>query len=225
MALSLGVLISGTGTNLGAILDAIEAKRLNAEVKLVISNRQDAAGLLRAEAARVPHCVVSHREFADRAAFDARLVELLRSAGCEWVVLAGFMRIVTQTLLEAFPSRVINIHPSLLPAFPGIDAQSQALIKGVKVSGCTVHLVDAGVDTGPILAQAVVPVLSNDDRDTLSKRILAAEHALLVHVLGAVARGELVLVRKPDGTSHAALGPSCPQLLFDQAYDCRGTRS
>jgi phosphoribosylglycinamide formyltransferase-1 len=191
--LELGVLVSGRGTNLQAILDAIAAGRLDARVRVVVSNRPDAAALARAEAASVPTRVIPHGAFPDRAAFDAALVEALREAGAEWVVLAGFMRLLTPVLLDAFPHRVVNVHPSLLPAFPGVDAQAQALAYGVRVTGCTVHLVDAGTDTGPILAQAAVPVLDGDTRDTLADRILVHEHELLVGTLASIAAGGLVV--------------------------------
>lgn len=196
--LNLGVLISGRGSNLGAILDAIASKRLDAEVRVVISNKASAGGLDAARAAGVPARVVAHQEFPDRASFDGALVAALREAGVEWVVLAGFMRIVTPVLLDAFPARVVNIHPSLLPAFPGVDAQAQALAYGARITGCTVHLVDAGTDTGPIIAQAAVPVIEGDDRDRLAARILVHEHELLVRVLGWIAAGK-VSVAKVDG--------------------------
>lgn len=189
--LELGVLISGRGSNLQAILDAIAGEALDARVRLVVSNVAGATGLDRARASGVPTAVVSHRDHPDRASFDERVVEALRNAGVEWVVLAGFMRIVTPTLLDAFAGRVINIHPSLLPAFPGVDAQAQALAHGVRITGCTVHLVDEGVDAGPILAQAAVPVLPDDDRDRLAERILAREHQLLVATLQWIAEGRL----------------------------------
>ncbi len=194
MTLALGVLISGRGSNLGAILLAIEAGGLDAKVKLVVSNKADAAGLDLASKAHVATRVVPHGAFADRAAFDAAVVAALREAGCEVVVLAGFMRIVTPVLLDAFPNRVVNIHPSLLPAFPGLDAQAQALAYGACVTGCTVHLVDAGTDTGPVIAQAVVPVLPGDDRDALAARILPREHELLVRALAWMAAGKVEVV-------------------------------
>ncbi len=199
MPLALGVLISGTGTNLGAILDAIAAGELDARVHVVVSNRAEAGGLARARAAGVPAVALSHRDHASREAYDAALVAELRSAGVEWVVLAGFMRVVTPVLLAAFPDRVVNIHPALLPAFPGVDAQRQALEYGVRVTGCTVHFVDTGVDTGPIIAQVAVPVLAGDDRDLLAQRILEQENALLLASLRAIAGGRVHL--EPPGPS------------------------
>jgi phosphoribosylglycinamide formyltransferase-1 len=153
----------------------------------------------RAKEAGVPSRVISHRDFADRAAFDAELVAALGQAGVTHVVLAGFMRVLTAGFLEAFPWRVINIHPALLPAFPGIHAQRQALESGVKVTGCTVHFVDAGTDTGPIIAQAEVPVLEGDTEETLTARILCEEHRLLVAVLAAIAEGDVTVVPGAGG--------------------------
>ncbi|MGK4008723.1 phosphoribosylglycinamide formyltransferase [Sorangium sp. So ce1036] len=205
--LDLGVLISGRGSNLQAILDAIAAGRLDARVRLVVSNRPGVAGLARAERAGIPTRVIPHQGFADRDSFDAAIAAALREAGATWVVLAGFMRLLSRTFLDAFPHRVVNIHPSLLPSFPGVDAQKQALEHGVRITGCTVHLVDAGTDTGPILAQAAVPVLDGDDPDTLAARILDHEHALLVRVLSWIAEGRLRVVPPPvpGGRARAAL--------------------
>lgn len=195
MSLDLAVLVSGSGSNLQAILDAIEHHRLDARVRLVVSNVAGVKALERAARAGVPSVVVSHKDFPSRAAFDAHLVEVVRPAVANgYVVLAGFMRILTATFLDAFPRRVLNIHPSLLPAFPGVDAQKQALDYGVRVTGCSVHLVDAGTDTGPILAQAAVPILDGDTRDTLAARILAQEHAILPAVLQWISEGRLTLV-------------------------------
>jgi len=209
VTLELGVLVSGTGTNLQAILDAVAEGRLDARVRVVISNKAGAKGLDRARAHGVPAVVVSHRDHETRESFDRAVVEALRAHGVDHVVLAGFMRVITSVLLDAFPDRVVNIHPSLLPAFPGVDAQAQALAHGVKVSGCTVHFVDGGVDSGPIIGQRSVPVLEGDSRDVLANRILAQEHELLVESLEALARGELGLetgesgrrrvIRKPSG--------------------------
>jgi len=191
MTLDLGVLISGRGSNLAAILEAIAAGTLNARVRVVISNKPAAGGLEIARAAGIPAVVIPHGEHPDRASFDAAVVAALREAGVACVVLAGFMRLVTPVLLDAFPYRVVNIHPSLLPAFPGVDAQAQALAYGARITGCTVHLVDAGTDTGPILAQAAVPILDGDSRDALAARILVREHELLVRALGWLAAGEV----------------------------------
>jgi phosphoribosylglycinamide formyltransferase-1 len=198
MPLDLGVLVSGRGSNLGAILDAVEAGRLDARVRLVLSNKADAGALERAARAGVATRVLPHKDFADRPSYDAALAAALREAGVGLVVLAGFMRIVGPNLLDAFPDRVLNIHPALLPSFPGVDAQAQALAYGVRVTGCTVHLVDVGTDTGPIVAQAAVPVLPGDDHDALAARILAREHELLVRVLGWFAE-DRVAVSHPAG--------------------------
>ena len=189
--LNLGVLVSGRGSNLQAILDAVGAGTIDARVRVVLSNVPDAKALERAAEVGVPTGVVRHRDYPGREAFDAALVEQLRGHGVEWVVLAGFMRVLTPGFVGAFPDRIINIHPALLPSFPGVHAQRQALDYGVKVSGCTVHLVDEGVDSGPILAQRAVPVEPDDDEESLGQRILVQEHALLVSVLRGIADGSL----------------------------------
>jgi len=187
----LGVLASGGGTNLQAILDAVAAGSLHARVAVVISNVPGAGALDRARDAGVETLVIDHKSFGDRRTFDTAVVEALRSRGVELVVLAGFMRVVTAVLLDAFPWRVINIHPALLPAFPGVHGQAQALRYGVRVAGCTVHFVDGGTDTGPIIAQAAVPVLEGDDEASLSARILVKEHELLPQVLQWIAEGRV----------------------------------
>ncbi len=192
LVITLGVLASGSGTNLQAILDAIAAGKLDARVAVVVSNVEGAGALDRARTAGVPAVVVDHKKHADRRAFDAAVVDVLRAHGVEWVVLAGFMRLLTDVLLDAFPMRVVNIHPALLPAFPGVHAQRQALEYGVRVTGCTVHLVDRGTDTGPIVAQAAVPVRDGDDEETLRLRILRREHDLLPRVLQWIAEGRVV---------------------------------
>jgi phosphoribosylglycinamide formyltransferase-1 len=197
----LGVLVSGSGTNLQAILDAIAARTLDARVAVVVSNVETAGALTRARTAGVETVVVDHERFDDRSVFDEAVAEVMRDRGVEAVVLAGFMRLVTSVLLDAFPMRVINVHPALLPAFPGVHAQRQALEYGVRVSGCTVHFVDSGTDTGPIIAQAVVPVQDGDDEDTLRARILAREHELLPNVLQWIAEGRVSVEppSKPGG--------------------------
>lgn len=199
MTLELGVLVSGNGSNLQAILDAIASGALDARIRLVISNKPGVRALERAALAGVPHACVAHKDYGSRAAFDRALLEALRQAGVEWVVLAGFMRVLTPEFITAFTGRIVNIHPSLLPAFPGVAAQRQALEYGVKVSGCTVHLVDTGVDTGPVIAQRAVPVLDSDDEASLSERIHAAEHALLVEVLQALALGRVHVTERAFG--------------------------
>jgi len=195
--LELGILVSGSGTNLQAIIDAIAARTLQARIRLVVSNRPAVKAIERARSANVPVRVVSHKDFADRPSFDRALVGALREAGAEWVVLAGFMRVLTPVFLDAFPMRVINVHPALLPAFPGVDAQAQALAYGVRVTGCSVHFVDSGTDTGPIIAQAAVPVRFDDTRDSLAARILTREHQLLATVLQWISE-DRVHVLPPD---------------------------
>ena len=175
---TLGVLISGRGSNLQALIGAIADGSLDARIGVVISNRPGAAGLERAAAAGIDTLVVDHRAFADRRAFDAALASTLQARGVDLVCLAGFMRLIGAPLLEAFPRAILNIHPSLLPAFPGVEAQAQAIAHGVKVSGATVHLVDGALDGGPIVSQAAVPVHDDDTAATLAARILVEEHRL-----------------------------------------------
>ena len=189
--LRLGVLVSGNGSNLQAILDAVEAGQLAAKVAVVISNRAHVFALARAERAGVPALTIPHKNFENRLAFDRALVSALQAAEVDWVVLAGFMRVLTPEFLHAYPGRVINIHPALLPAFPGVDGIGQALSYGVKLTGCTVHFVDQGVDSGRIIAQRAVEVLPQDDHDKLAQRMHAAEHELLVSVLCDIASGRV----------------------------------
>ncbi len=178
MKSAIGVLISGRGSNLQALIDAIAEGTLDARIAVVISNRADAGGLERARAAAIESLVIDHRAFAARADFDAAVARELQARAVEVVCLAGFMRLIGAPLLDAFPNRILNIHPSLLPSFPGIDAQRQALEHGVKISGVTVHLVTGELDGGPIVAQAAVPVRDDDTPDTLAARILIEEHRL-----------------------------------------------
>lgn len=189
--LDLGILVSGRGTNLQAVLDAIADARLDARVRIVASNRPAARALARAAAAGAPTAVVDHRDYAARPEFERALVRVLRDASARWILLAGFMRVLGTTFLEAFPGRVLNVHPALCPAFPGRDAQAQALAAGVRVTGCTVHVVDERLDAGPIVAQAVVPVLPHDDVASLSARILRREHEVVVSVLQWLAQGRV----------------------------------
>jgi phosphoribosylglycinamide formyltransferase-1 len=189
----IGVLISGSGTTLQAIIDRCEDGGIDGRVVCVVSNKASAFGLERAVRHGIPAIHLDHRNYADRREYDSALVGILREHSVDLVVLAGFMRIVTPTLLDAFANRVMNIHPALLPSFPGLDAQRQALEYGVKVSGCTVHFVDAGTDTGPIILQSVVPVLEDDAEATLSERIHVEEHKLYPAAIQLFAQGKLTV--------------------------------
>jgi phosphoribosylglycinamide formyltransferase-1 len=188
----LGVLVSGRGSNLQAITDNIEKGALSAEIAVVISDQSDAYALERARKHNVPAVHVSAKGYKDkREEYDALLVQELRKRNVELVILAGFMRIITKTLIAAFPNRIMNIHPALLPAFTGLHVQKSALEYGVRFSGCTVHFVDEGMDTGPIIIQAVVPVLDNDTEDSLSERILKQEHKIYSRAIQLYAEGRL----------------------------------
>jgi phosphoribosylglycinamide formyltransferase-1 len=185
----LGVLISGRGSNLQSIIDAIAVGRLDATLAVVISNRPDVPGLQRARDAGIDTRLLRTRDLPDRDAYDAALAALLRDARVDLVCLAGFMRLVGPQMLAAFPDRILNVHPSLLPAFPGLDAQRQALAHGVRVSGATVHLVTSELDGGPIVIQSAVPVLDDDTVDTLSARILIEEHRVYPEAIQLVLDG------------------------------------
>lgn len=188
----IGVLASGRGSNLQAILDNIDQGALSAEVAVVISDQAGAFALERARSRSIPAVHVSAAGYRGRREeYDALLVSELQAFGVELVVLAGFMRIITPALIRAFPNRIMNIHPALLPSFPGLHVQKAALDHGVKFSGCTVHFVDAGMDTGPIIIQAVVPVLDGDREDTLSARILRQEHKIFSRAIQLFAEGRL----------------------------------
>ncbi|MBE0501491.1 MAG: phosphoribosylglycinamide formyltransferase [Desulfuromonadales bacterium] len=189
--LRIGAIASGGGTNLQAIIDRCADGSLQAEIVLVISNNPDAGALDRGKRAGIPTLCIDHRHYSDREDFDQQIVAALKTAGADTIVLAGFMRIVTDTILNAFPQRVLNIHPALLPAFPGLHVQRKALEYGARFAGCTVHFVDSGVDTGPIIAQAVVPVLDDDTEQTLSARILIEEHRLYPHAIQLLAEDRL----------------------------------
>jgi phosphoribosylglycinamide formyltransferase-1 len=184
----LGVLISGRGSNLLAIADAIEEGRLDAEIAVVISNRAGAQGLVLARQRGLKTLCLPSRS-SDREVYDRQLIAELCAAQVDLICLAGFMRILSGHFIRQFAGRILNIHPSLLPAFPGLDAQHQALEHGVKFSGCTVHLVDEGLDSGPILRQAVVPVLAGDTSDSLAARILKEEHRVYAEAIGLVLSG------------------------------------
>lgn len=186
---NIGVLISGRGSNLQALIDAVADRSLDARIAVVISNRPGAAGLDRAARAGIETLVLNHREYPNRDAFDTALAAELRARGVELVCLAGFMRLIGPSLLDAFPDAILNIHPSLLPSFPGVDAQAQAIAYGVKVSGATVHLVTRELDSGPIVLQSAVPVLNDDTADSLAARILVEEHRLYPEAVRRVLTG------------------------------------
>ncbi|MDD2421203.1 MAG: phosphoribosylglycinamide formyltransferase [Heliobacteriaceae bacterium] len=191
MTLHIGALASGRGSNLQAIMDAIDAGKLQAKVVMVVSDRQDAPAMERAASRGIPAVHLPPKEYPDRQSYDRAVADLLQQAGVDSVVLAGYMRLVSVALLARFPGRVLNIHPALLPAFPGLDGQDQAVKYGVRYSGCTVHFVDDGLDTGPIILQAVVPVHQDDTTETLAGRILKEEHKLFPAALQLLAENRL----------------------------------
>ncbi len=209
--LRLGILASGGGSNLQSIIDACAGGAISAEIALVLTNNPEAGALERARKAGVPSLCIDHRGFASREEFDRRMVEALREAEVELVCLAGFMRLISPAFLEAFPGGVMNIHPALLPAFPGLHVQRKALEYGARFAGCTVHFVDAGVDTGPIIIQAVVPVLDDDTEQTLSARILREEHRIYPRAIQLFAEkrlkieGRRVRVSPPAPPAETAL--------------------
>jgi phosphoribosylglycinamide formyltransferase-1 len=184
-------LISGSGTNLQAIIDAIEAKELDAKIQLVLSNRADAYGLVRAKKHGIPIEVLDHKRFSGREDFDQAVVDILQARGVELVVLAGFMRLLSPIFVRAYSNRIMNIHPALLPAFPGLHVQKKAVEHGVRFSGCTVHFVNDECDEGPIIIQAVVPVLAEDTEDSLASRILAQEHRIYPRAIQLYSEGRL----------------------------------
>jgi phosphoribosylglycinamide formyltransferase-1 len=189
--MQVGVLVSGSGTNLQALIDAAGRPEYPAAIAVVISNVPGVKALERARAAGIPAVVVEHRSFATREAFDQRLLEVLREHGAQLVCLAGFMRLLGSGFVRAYPRRILNIHPALLPAFPGMHGPRQALAYGAKIAGCTVHFVDEGLDSGPIIAQAAVPVQPHDDEAALAARILEQEHRIYPEALRWLAEGRL----------------------------------
>ncbi|MFA5881473.1 MAG: phosphoribosylglycinamide formyltransferase [Eubacteriales bacterium] len=191
--LRVGVLASGRGSNLQAIIDNIESRKLDAEVGVVICDKHTAFALERAKNHNIPGVFVNPKEFSGKEEYEKAVVECLKENRVELVVLAGYMRIVREPLLEAFPNRIMNIHPALLPSFPGAHGQRDAVDYGVRFSGCTVHFVDGGMDTGPIIVQAVVPVMQGDDEDTLAARILKEEHKIYSQAIQLYAEGRLTV--------------------------------
>lgn len=210
--LKLGVLISGRGSNLQALIDACQASDFPAEIALVISNRADAAGLAHAADAGIATLAIPHRDFPDRASFDAALDAALRDAGVELVCLAGFMWLLTAGFVTGWSDRIVNIHPSLLPAFKGAHAHADALAAGVKVSGCTVHIVRPEMDDGPIIVQAAVPVLPDDTEESLAARVLEAEHRCYPFAVRALAEGR---VRIEDDKAIVETGSQASAMLIN----------
>ncbi len=207
---AIGVLISGRGSNLQALIDAAANPAFPARIALVLSNKPDAYGLERARAAGIPTIVISHRDYGgDRAAFDTAMDRALREAGCEFVCLAGFMRILSEGFVEAWRGRAINIHPSLLPAYRGLDTHARAIADGAAEHGCTVHFVTPGLDEGPAIIQALVPILPGDTEDALAARVLAREHDIYPRALGWLAQGRAVL----DGDRALIDGKPGPERL------------
>ena len=205
--INLAVLVSGSGTNLQAIIDAIARGELSARIRVVISNRPQAFGLERARKAGIATHVIEHRKFPTREDFDRAILAVLEPLSIDLIACAGFMRILSPVMLAAYPDRVMNIHPSLLPAFPGTHAQRDALAYGVRVAGCSVFFVAAGVDDGPIIAQAAVPVLPEDDEERLGARILEQEHRIYPLAIRLFQQGRLeisgrrVLIRDYPGSA------------------------
>jgi phosphoribosylglycinamide formyltransferase 1 len=188
--LKLGVLASGNGSNFEALIQSIVDRQLHAEIPVVIYNNPGAAVAARAQRWGIEPLLIDHRDYQSREAFDFQIAQILKQYGVDWVIMAGWMRRATEVLVDAFPDRIINIHPSLLPSFPGIRAVEQALNAGVKVTGCTVHLVRLEVDSGPILMQAVVPILPGDTSETLHARIQIEEHKILPRAIALAATME-----------------------------------
>lgn len=214
MTLPIGVLVSGSGSNLQSLIDKIEEGVLDAEIRVVVANRKDAYGLERARNHGIRAEFIDHTAFDGREGFDAEMVRVLRDAGCEAVIMAGFMRLVTPVLLDAFSGRVLNIHPALLPSFPGVHGQGDAADYGVKLSGCTVHFVDEKMDNGPIVIQAAVPALPDDDGSSLGARILKLEHRIFPQAVQWLATGRLQV----EGRKVLVAGADEPKEEMDGVY-------
>ena len=213
--LPIAVFVSGRGTNLQSIIDAIESGKLDAEIKLVISNRSKAYALKRCEKHGIPYEVIPSKNYKDPEEWGKALIEAVKRSGAELIVLAGFMKIVPPNFIEAFENRIINIHPSLLPAFRGLDAQKQAFDYGVTITGCSVHLVTPELDAGPIIAQAAVPVLPNDTAQTLANRILEHEHRIYPQVIQWFAEDRV----KVDNGKVVVLGAKYGTLPFNPSLE------
>lgn len=219
--LKIAVFISGSGTNLQSIIDNCENGKVDAEIALVLSNEPDAYGLERAKKHNIPTAVVNHRDYSSRAEFEDAIIDAIKNYEIDLFCLAGFMRVLTDNFLGKFPNRVINIHPALLPSFAGSQGQQDAFDYGVKFTGCTVHFVDTGVDTGPIIIQAVVPLKQDDTVETLKKRILALEHKVYPQAIQYIASGAVEIVGRKvvikglgDIEDFARINP--PASIFDE---------
>ncbi len=208
--LRIGVLASGRGSNFQAIIDEIEAGRINGKIEILIVDNPEAFAIERAKKHHIPFLYLNPKSFPSKEAFYEKIRDELIARSVELVVLAGFMRIVKKPLLDAFPNRIMNIHPALLPSFPGLHGQKQAVDYGVRISGCTVHFVDEGVDTGPIIIQAAVPVHPDDTEESLSKRILQLEHKIFPEAIRLYAEGKL----KVEGRKVKILDYKLPQIYF-----------
>lgn len=185
--LKLGIMASGSGSNFEAIAQAIARQELKAQMQVLVYNNPNAKAAARADRLEVPKVLLNHREFSSREALDQAIVKVMREYEVDWIVMAGWMRVITQELIDAFPRKILNIHPSLLPSFPGAKAIEQALATGVKITGCTVHYVELEVDSGPIIMQAAVPVLPNDSLETLHQRIQVQEHRIFPRAIALAA--------------------------------------
>ncbi|MBF0539031.1 MAG: phosphoribosylglycinamide formyltransferase [Nitrospirae bacterium] len=210
--LRLAVLASGRGSNFQAIIDARDSGALNVDIVCLLTDNPNAYAIKRAIDNNIPHICINPRQYADRDEFFKAIADELSARSTELIALAGFMRIVTSPLIEVFPMRILNIHPALLPSFKGLHAQRQAIEAGVKIAGCTVHFVDEGMDTGPIIVQAPVPVTSDDDEETLSEKILRSEHVIYPYAIRLFAEGRLQvnngIVRIEQSRSSQSLGPT-----------------
>ena len=213
MALNIGILASGSGTNAQAMIDKAAAGLLDVDIRLVCSNRPGAGVLERARAAGLPHLTIDHTTFASRAAYDRELAATLRSHGVEWVVLAGYMRLLTSDFLAAFDGQVVNIHPAILPSFPGAHGGPDALAYGVKLTGCTVHFVEEAMDSGPIIIQAAVPVIAGEELESLMARVHRMEHRIYPQALQWLAEGRIQ--RKGRQVHLAPAIPARPTLSPD----------
>ncbi len=215
MSLKIAVLISGGGSNLQSIIDRTRQGVLDAEITLVLSNKKGALGLKRAEKHGIKNKVIEHASYVSREDFDRGMAEEIKKSGAEAVILAGFMRILTPLFINSFPGRILNIHPALLPSFPGVNAQKQAADYAVKVSGCSVHFVDEKMDNGPIIIQAAVPGFDHDDEKSMGGRILALEHRIYPQAIQWLAQGRLMVhgrrveIANPPLTQLTGIGREC----------------